>query len=377
MHHAPTPFRIHIPEAALLDLQQRLGRTRLPNIVAGRSWAEGTDPHYLREVLVYWTDRYDWRRREAWLNSFDHYQATVDGVGLHFIRAGAPGRGAIPLLLMQGWPSSFVQVLDFLPLLTAAGEDSPGFDVVAVSLPGYAFSELPDHPGMSFSRVADLVVKLMVEVLGYARFAARGSDQGALVQQQIGLKYPQHLIGLHRSGITPFLHPLPSDLDAEETAYQARVAQWAQQETAYARLHALRPETLLPALTDSPAGLASWILEKFQRWGDGGTNLDGHFGRDKLLDNICLHWFAGSGAGAIRLYHEAGRDPGLTDRVEVPTAIAMPLKDGITVPAPRRWAERFYNVQQWTVLEQGGHFPEWETPVALAHDIRRFFRSLM
>jgi pimeloyl-ACP methyl ester carboxylesterase len=311
------------------------------------------------------------------MNSFSHYTTDIDAVKIHFIKAEAKQPGAIPLLLMQGWPSSFIQVLDILPLLTnEAGEETLAFDVVAFSLPGYSFSETPTEPGMNFTRIADLAVTLMVDVLGYDRFAARGSDQGALVQQQIGLKYPERLIGLHRTGITPFLSPLPDDLDLEETLYQKAVGSWAQRETAYARLQMLRPETLLPALVDSPIGLASWIIEKFQRWGDAGSDLDAHFGRDKLLDNIMLHWFASSGAGAIRLYHEGIRSPALVGRVEVPTAIAMPLRDGITVPAPRRWAERFYNVKQWTVVEQGGHFPEWETPITLAEDMRRFFKQL-
>ncbi|OZI09699.1 epoxide hydrolase [Siphonobacter sp. BAB-5385] len=371
------PYRIEIPEEDLQDLKRRLVHTRLPTPLQNASWTEGTDPTYLRNLLNYWADGYDWRQREQWFNSFPHYRAEVDGVTLHFIHAKAASPNAVPLLLMQGWPSSFVQVLDFIPLLThPARADALHFDVIAVSLPGYAFSELPTEHGMNFARVADLVVKLMVEVLGYERFAARGSDQGALVQQQIGLKYPERLIGLHRSGITPFLNPLPGDLTEEEKTYQQQVAIWAQRETAYARLQAQRPETLLPALTDSPAGLASWILEKFQRWGDT-EDLDQHFGRDKLLDTITLHWFAQGGAGSIRLYHEAARDPGLSGRVQVPTAIAMPLRDGITVPAPRRWAERFYDVQQWTVMERGGHFPEWEIPEALAEDIRSFFSHLL
>nr|WP_245898949.1 alpha/beta hydrolase [Chitinophaga niastensis] len=229
---------------------------------------------------------------------------------------------------------------------------------------------------MSFSRIADLLKRLMVEGLGYHRFAARGSDQGALVQQQIGLKYPEHLIGLHRSGITPFATPMPDNLSPAEIAYQKEVQQWATQEIAYARLQSLRPETLAPALADSPIALASWIIEKFQRWGDCEGDVDAHFGRDALLDNISLHWFTGAGAASIRLYREAARDPGMTGRVAVPTAIMMPLRDGVTVPAPREWAERYYNVQRWTVMERGGHFPEWEVPDEIAKDIRQFFAGL-
>jgi pimeloyl-ACP methyl ester carboxylesterase len=269
-------------------------------------------------------------------------------------------------------------MLDIIPLLTEARDDStPSFDVVAASLPGYPFSDVAVQPGMSFGRIADLMTKLMVEQLGYARFAARGSDEGGLVQQQIGLKYPDRLIGLHRSGITPFANPLPTDLSADEIEYQKKVAAWAQVETAYARLQALRPETLAPALADSPIGLASWIIEKFQRWGDCPKGVDQTFGRDALLDNLSLHWFTRSGAASIRLYRESALDPGLSGRVEVPTAILMPLRDGVTVRAPREWAERSYNVQRWTIMERGGHFPEWEVPHEVANDIRLFFAELV
>jgi pimeloyl-ACP methyl ester carboxylesterase len=169
---------------------------------------------------------------------------------------------------------------------------------------------------------------------------------------------------------------MPSDLSPAEIEYQKRVAAWAHVETAYARLQSLRPETLTPALADSPIGLASWFIEKFQRWGDCAEGIDHTFGRDKLLDNLSLHWFTGAGAASIRLYRESALDPGLSGRVEVLTAILMPLSDGVTVPAPREWAERSFNVKRWTIMERGGHFPEWEVPHEVAKDIRLFFSEV-
>lgn len=372
-----TSMTIHIPEHDVADLRRRLQQTRWPPPVERSAWAAGTDADYLYELADYWATHYDWREREARLNRFPHFLAEVQGTTIHIIRAAGQGLNPVPLLLMQGWPSSFVQMLDIIPLLTEARDDgTPCFDVVAASLPGYPFSTMPAQPGMSFSRIADLMTELMVEQLGYPRFAARGSDQGGLVQQQIGLKYPHRLLGLHRSGITPFANPMPADLSPEELAYQQQVAAWAQLETAYARLQSLWPETLTPALADSPVGLAGWFLEKFQRWGDCPEGIDQTFGRDALLDNLSLHWFTGAGAAAIRLYREAALDPGLAGRVEVPTAILMPLRDGVTVPAPRAWVERSFNVTRWTILERGGHFPEWEVPHAVADDIRHFFAEV-
>lgn len=368
---------IHVPEHEVAYLRLRLEQTRWPPTFGNSGWTAGTDIDYLRALVEYWTTQYNWREREARLNRFNHFIAEVDGTTIHFIHAAGQGANPVPLLLMQGWPSSFIQMLGIIPLLTEARDDgTPCFDVVAASLPGYLFSDIPVQPGMSFSRIADLMTALMVDELGYPRFAARGSDQGGLVQQQIGLKYPHRLIGLHRHGITPFANPMPTDLSLAEIEYQKRVAAWAQAETAYARLQSLRPETLTPALADSPIGLASWVVEKFQRWGDCAEGIDHTFGRDALLDNLSLHWFMGAGAASIRLYRESALDPGLSGRVEVSTAIMMPLRDGVTVPAPREWAERSYNVQRWTIMERGGHFPEWEIPHEVANDIRQFFSEI-
>lgn len=368
---------IQIPEHEVTYLRLRLEQTRWPPTFKSSGWTAGTDSDYLRALVEYWATQYNWREREARLNRFNHFITEVDGTNIHFIHAAGQGANPVPLLLMQGWPSSFVQMLDIIPLLTEErGDGTPCFDVVAASLPGYLFSDTPVQSGMSFSRIADLMTTLMLDELGYARFAARGSDQGGLVQQQIGLRYPHRLIGLHRHGITPFANPIPTDLSPAEIEYQQKVAAWAQAETAYARLQSLRPETLVPALADSPVGLASWIIEKFQRWGDCAEGIDQTFGRDALLDNLSLHWFMGVGAASIRLYRESALDPGLSGRVEVPTAIMMPLRDGVTVPAPREWAERSYHVRRWTIMERGGHFPEWEVPYDVANDIRQFFSEI-
>jgi pimeloyl-ACP methyl ester carboxylesterase len=368
---------VHIPDGEIDALKFRLKRTRWPSPIESSNWSDGTDNNYLRSLVDYWANEYDWKERENSINSYNHFIAELDSTSIHFIHEKGKGNNTIPLLLMHGWPSSFVQVLDIISLLTESRQDgTPSFDVVAASLPGYPFSQIPAKHGMSFYKIAGLMKKLMVEELGYQKFAMRGSDQGALVQQQIGLKYPEHVIGIHRTGISPFINPLPDNLSEAEISYQKAVAAWVKLETAYVSLQSLRPETLTPALADSPVGLASWIIEKFQRWGDCSGDVDAHFGRDKLLDNLSLHWFTGSGAASTRLYHEMLHNPGLTGRIDVPSAIIMPLKDGITVPAPREWGERFYNIHRWTVMERGGHFSEWEIPEETAADIREFFMTI-
>lgn len=371
-------MRIEIPEADVEDLHDRLKRTRWAPTVAGSDWQDGTDGEYLRDLVAYWSSKYDWRERETELNKFHHYIADIDDARIHFIRADGQGPRRIPLLLMQGWPSSFVQMLKIIPLLTEERQDgTPSFDVISASMPGYPFTSFAEHPGMNFGKIADLMTRLMVEELGFEHFAARGSDQGAIVQQQIGLAYPERLIGLHRTGVFPFASPMPDDLTPPEIEYQKQIADWAPRETAYYLLQRSRPETLAPALADSPVALASWFIEKFQRWGDCEGDVDATFGRDALLDNISLHWFTGAGAASIRLYREWARNSGRTGCVNAPTAVMMPMGDGVMVPAPREWAERTCNVQRWTLMERGGHFPEWEAPEVMADDIRQFFAGLL
>jgi pimeloyl-ACP methyl ester carboxylesterase len=372
------PFRIEIDEEDVVDLRRRLKMARFPAPVRGLTWEDGTSGDYLRELVGYWGDEYRWRDREARLNEHEHRLANIDGVQVHFILARSDDPNAIPLLLLGGWPSTFVQMLDIIPHLTSTmPRGLPSFHVVAATLPGYPFSEIPREPGMSFPKIADLMNKLMVEELGFDRYGCRGSDQGVLVQRQICLKHRYHVIGVHRSGITPYASPMPQDLSVPEVEYQKKAESRAQQETLYARIQALRPETLAPALSDSPVALASWVIEKFQRWGDcKGGSPDRIFGRDKLLDNLSLLWFTGAGAASIRLYREVMRDLGLTGRVEVPTAILVSLNDGISIPAPRKWAERTHNVVRWNYLQVGGHFPEWEVPELVAADLKGFFAEL-
>lgn len=371
-----TPFKISIPDHEIKDLNYRLKNTRWAPSISDATWEDGTDANYLKDLITYWANDYNWKEREAKLNQLDHYTTVIDETKIHYIYAPGKGKNPIPLLLLHGWPSSFVQMLKIIPLLTEEREDGTTcFNVVIASMPGYPFSQCPTNHGMNFAKIADLFHKLMVEVLNYPKYALRGSDQGGLVQQQMALQNPSSVIGLHRSGVTPFANPLPNDLSLEEKEYQVRVAAWAKKETTYAQLQATRPETLIPGLCDSPVGLASWYLEKFQRWGHC-NDIDHHFGKDELLDNLSLHWFTKSAASSIRLYQESAKDPGIIGKVAVPTAIVMPLNDAVIVPAPRKWAERSFNVHRYRIMETGGHFPEWEVPEFIANDVRQFFTEL-
>lgn len=372
------PYTVAIPQPVLDDLRERLARTRWPDAVAGADWDYGANLAYMRELAAYWRDRFDWRAQEAALNRFPQFRAVVDGAGIHFIHARGKSDRPLPLVLLHGWPSSFVQMLKIIPLLTdpaaRGGDAADAFDVVVPSLPGYGFSDRPDGRGMSVGRMAERFATLLRDELGYARYGARGSDLGAGVIQQLALAHPEALIGVHLSGTNPYVGQIPDDLSPAEREFVAQAQQWTMQEMAYAMEHSSKPQTLAYGLNDSPAGLAAWIVEKFRRWSDCGGDLERRFSKDELLTNLTIYWVTETINSSIRLYYETAHNPGAWGRVEVTTGMLMSPKD--LFPTPREWAERSYRVDRWTEIDRGGHFLEWEEPESVAEDIRAFFRPL-
>lgn len=380
------PYVIDVPTAVLDDLADRLRGTRWPDDLDGAEpWSYGVDPSWLRGVVRHWLEDYDWAAQQARLNEEEHVR--VDGfadvpedVAVHAVlRRGVRTEdrpAPLPLVLLHGWPSSFVQMLPVLPLLADpaahGGSAEDAFDVVAMSLPGYGFSDRPRRPGMDVAAIARIVVQVM-EQLGYPRFGVRASDLGAGVAQQLALAAPERLVGLHLSGTNPYLGWVPDDLGPAEEEFVRRAREWNASEMAYAMEHSTKPQTLAHALTDSPAGLAAWVLEKFHRWTDG--DLEGVDTLDDLLTNLTVYWVTGTIGSSIRLYAETARSTSLAwGRVEVPTGMAMSSAD--MFPTPREWADRSYAITSWTELPRGGHFLEWEVPELIAQDVRAFFRTL-
>ncbi|BDE05580.1 multidrug MFS transporter [Vulcanimicrobium alpinum] len=357
---AVRPFSVSIDEPVLAEMRARLARTRWPDAIDGAGWAYGTDETYLRELVVHWRDGFDWRAQEQRINGFEHAIVTVDGLAIHTMHARSSAPDAIPLLMLHGWPSTFVQMLDIVPLLT------PYFHVVVPSLPGFGFSPPSRTPGMHVGRIAGAFVMLMAS-LGYARFGARSSDLGAGVLQQMALDDPGVLIGLHLSGTNPYIGYVPDDLSPAEQTFVADAQRWNQTEMAYAMMHSSKPQTVAVALNDSPAGLASWIVEKFWRWSDDGGDLGSRFTFDQLLTNLTIYWATQTINSSMRLYYETARATLAYGHVDVPTAMLMSDRD--LFPTPREWAARQYNVVRWTKIDRGGHFLEWEEPRLVADDL--------
>jgi pimeloyl-ACP methyl ester carboxylesterase len=372
------PFEVQVAQATLDDLRERLARTRWPDQVKGADWNYGTNLAYLKRLLAYWQDTFDWRAQEAAINQFAHFRAKVDSTQIHFIHQRGKGPNPLPLILLHGWPSSFVQMLKIIPMLTDpaahGGDAADSFDVIVPSLIGYGFSDRVTEPGMSAARMAELFHKLMVGELGYERYGTRSSDLGAGVASQIARTHPTAVIGAHTSGTNPYIGDVPDKLTKAEQAFVQQAQSWMQQEMAYAMEHSSKPQTLAYGLNDSPAGLAAWVIEKFRAWSDCGGDVERRFTKDELLTNLTIYWATETIGSSIRLYYETARDPGQWGKVDVPTAVIMPAKD--MFPTPREWVERSGRVDRWTEADRGGHFLEWEEPDMVADDLRAFFRDL-
>ena len=371
-------FRIAAPDAALDDLRRRLRSTRWPERETVDDGSQGIPLAYVREVCGYWADGYDWRSREAQLNRFDQFTTRIDGLGVHFLHVRSPNPDALPLLITHGWPGSIVEFQKVIAPLTApaahgaAARDA--FHVVAPSLPGYGFSDKPDRPGWGVERIGAAWAQLMSR-LGYSRYVAQGGDWGSMVTTAVGVADPKHCAAIHLN--MPVAPPDPATLanpTADEQAALAALQRYQEWDSGYSKQQSTRPQTLGYGLTDSPAGQAAWILEKFWAWTDCGGHPENVLSRDELLDNVMLYWLPATAASSARLYWESFRTPPLGE-VSVPTACSIFPKE--IIRCSRRWAQkRFTNLFYWNELDRGGHFAAFEQPDAFVAELRECFRGL-
>jgi pimeloyl-ACP methyl ester carboxylesterase len=373
-------FRIRIEEPVLEDLHDRLVRTRFPDQIAGTGWEYGVTVDYLRQLVEYWRDTYDWRAQEAGLNEFSHFRTRIDEQSIHFLHARSAHDEAMPLIIIHGWPGSIIEFLDVIPRLTDpeafGGDAGDAFHVVAPSLPGYGFSEPTRAPGWDEQRIAHAFIELM-DRLGYPRYVAQGGDWGAQVTSRIGGIDPEHCAAIHLNMALGSPPMGDSPLTDEEQADLAAMQQFAKEESAYAQEQGTKPQTLGVALNDSPAGLLGWIVEKFRAWSDCDGHPENCYTRDQLITNVMLYWVTQTSASAARLYWESRHRDEATKTlpfIEVPTGVARYPKEILRWPRP--WVERQYNVVHWAEMDRGGHFPAMEHPELFVNDLRTFLRSV-
>jgi epoxide hydrolase len=367
MGEAIEPFTVRVDDAILEDLRGRLAQTRFPDQIEGTGWEYGFPADYLRELVDYWRDEYDWRAQEARLNELAHFRTRIDGQSIHFIHARSRHADALPLLLTHGWPGSVVEFLDVIPRLT----DS--FHVIAPSLPGYGFSEPTRTRGWDVPRVARAFIELM-QRLGYPRYGAQGGDWGAQVTTRIGALDSEHCAAIHLN--MPIADPPDesSALTEEEQADLAALQHFRRDESGYAQEQMTKPQTLGAALNDSPAGLLAWIVEKFRTWSDCNGDPENCFTRDQLLTNVMTYWVTQTITASTRLYWENKNSAEPPPIVGVPTGVARYPKEPLRLP--RAWIERRYNVTYWRDMPRGGHFAAMEQPELFTEDLRNFFGTM-
>jgi pimeloyl-ACP methyl ester carboxylesterase len=375
-------FEIRVPQASLDDLKARLARTRHADDFANDDWRYGMNGGYLRELIEYWKEGYDWRTHEARMNEYAHYRALIDGIPIHFLYQpgkAAPGITPTPLILSHGWPWTFWDYEKLIrPLADPGrhgGNPDHAFDVIVPSLPGFGWSSPLTQPGVHWGRTAELWVKLMTEVLGYERFAAGGGDWGGIVTGELGHRFPEQVIAIHLTlpgHPTLFAATRPEDWSDAEKDWPAHMAERMESGHSHMAVHSRDPQSLAAALDDSPAGLAAWIVERRRAWSDSRGDVESVFSKDDLLTTLSVYWHTRTIGTSLRFYWENAQSfwKPAHDRnppIGVPTGIAVFPEDLVIVP--RRAAERGSNLVHWSVMEAGGHFAPAEQPEALIQDM--------
>jgi epoxide hydrolase len=367
MADAIEAFAVDVDDATLDDLRRRLAHTRFPDQIPGTGWVYGIPVDYLRELVEYWRDQYDWRAEQAKLNALDHFRTTIDGQAIHFVHARSPRAGAFPILLVHGWPGAFTEFLDIIPRLTDE------FDVIVPSLPGYGFSDPTRTRGWDVARIARAFAELMAR-LGYSRYGAQGGDWGAQIVTRMGALDPEHCVAIH---LNMPLGERPEEavaLSDDDKAGLAALAHFQREESAYALEQSTKPQTVGVALNDSPVALLGWMMEKFRAWSDCDGIPENAFTRDQLLTIVTIYWATQTSASAARLYWEHKNTEERVQYVAVPTGVARYPKEVLRFPRP--WVERAYNVTHWVEMPRGGHFAAMEQPELFADDVRTFFHSV-
>jgi pimeloyl-ACP methyl ester carboxylesterase len=377
----PEPFSPLVPSATLDDLRSRLRATRWPDAPDDAGWSLGTDVGYLRELVGYWADGFDWLAQEAALAQLPRFRLQLGDLRIHFVHARAVGSSAgpvLPLVLSHGWPDSFWRYVKVIPLLTDPGahgaDPADAFDVVVPDMPGYGYSDRPAGPLLDSIAVASVWAELM-SALGYPRFGAAGGDIGSAVSRYLALDYPDRVAAVHRmdAGV-PVVTGDPADLTREERAWLADMAAWGATEGGYSAMHRTKPQTAAVGLTDSPAGLAAWIVEKLRAWSDCGGDISRSFAMDEVLTNVTIYWLTQTIGSSMRMYHANAAIPPAQHarRVEVPSGFSL-FPGDISRP-PRAWLDRVANVVRVTEVPRGGHFAPVEEPELYARELRAFFR---
>ena len=370
-------IKIEIDQPFLDDLKSKLKLTRWPDEIENSGWTYGASLSYMKELTDYWVNYFDWRKTESEVNKYGNFIAQIDGYNIHFLHIKGKGEKSVPIILTHGWPSSFLEMLKIIPLLTE--NENFSFDLVIPSMMGYGFSQKITQPGCNVTFMAELWHKLMTE-LGYEKYGVHGGDFGAGVSTALAMKYPENVIGLHINYIPGNYVPVleeNEEFTKEENDYLDAEEEWYSREGGYSLEQNTKPLTLAYSLNDSPVGLCAWIVEKMYGWAECNGYIGSVFSKDELLSNVSLYWITETIHSSFRLYNENSKNPliiGKESYIKIPVGIAH-FRHESPFP-PRKFIERGFNIQHWSDFPSGGHFPAIEKPELLAEDIRTFFSKI-
>jgi pimeloyl-ACP methyl ester carboxylesterase len=382
------PFRINVPEEALVDLRRRVLATRWPDRETVTDRSQGAQLAKIQELVRYWGTDYDWRKVEAQLNALPQFLTEIDGLDIHFLHVRSRHPNALPLIITHGWPGSILELLKVIgPLADPTahgGRAEDAFDLVIPSMPGYGFSGKPQGTGWGPDRMARAWDELMRR-LGYTRYASQGGDWGSVVSDAMARQAPTGLLGIHvnmPATVPPEVakalqdgDPAPSGLSAAEKAAFEQMNALYTKGSGYAGMMVTRPQTLGYSLADSPAGLAAWFYDKFADWTYSGGEPERALTKDEMLDDITLYWLTNTETSSARLYWENNANNFNAVDISIPAAVTV--FPGEIYRAPRSWAERAYHkLIYFNEVDKGGHFAAWEQPELFAAEIRAAFRSL-
>src|ERR1700734_1294048 len=370
------PFKVHVPSSVLIDLRHRLAETKWPDQLPGTTWEYGADIRKVRELADCWQNGYDWPAQEAKINQFDQFTSEIDGQQIYFIHERSTHTDAIPLMLIHGWPGSILEFEKLIgPLTYPKEKNSPAFDVIIPSLPGFGYSGPTTTRGWGPQRMAKALVVLM-DRLGYSKYGIQGGDWGSAIAQDMAYQAPTHVIGLHLNLI--YVPPPNQEAVAKMSdAERKRYSYFDREESTFFFLQASEPQTLAYALTDSPVGWLAWMIGKFQLLTDNNGDFLTAVDRDTFLTDVTLYWATGTIGSAMRIYRENRltiEEMVPTPRLETPVGYADFPKE-VAVP-PLSWITQTYNIVQRTGMPKGGHFAALEQPDLLVADIREYFLKI-
>lgn len=387
------PYHINVSQEALTDLRNRINATRWQNKETVTDQSQGVQLEQVQRLVKYWGTDYDWRKTEAKLNALPQFITQIDGLDIQFLHIRSKHKNALPMIITHGWPGSFFELLKAIGPLTDpiayGGKAEDAFDVVIPSMPGYGFSEKPKEAGWGPERIGKAWDVLMKR-LGYQNYVAQGGDWGSVISDAMARQAPKGLLGIHVN--MPATVPAeiadalkngeaaPAGLSAKEKAAYASMNKLYTRGGGYAGMMVTRPQTLGYGLTDSPVGLASFFLDKFNDWTYTNGNAEKALTKDEILDDISLYWLTNTVNSSAQLYWENNTNnfnvvEQRTAEINIPVAVTV--FPGEIYQAPKSWTERSYkNLIYFNEVTKGGHFASWEEPQLFAEELRAAFKSL-